>query len=328
MSDMTLILSRKEIEKLLDMRQALRIVEEAFREQARLRIRMPAKIYVNLPKYNGDFRAMPAYLEGLAACGIKWVNVHPDNKRKGLPSVMAVIVLSDPATGFPLAVMDGTHITNLRTGAAGGVAAKYLANKGSSRVSIVGCGKQAETQLIALNEVFRLKSVFVYDRNPLKAGAFLKKMGYLGLDMEYRAVLKDCVTGRDIVVTVTPARKPIIRSGWISGATHINAIGADAKGKEELDPAILKKAKVVVDEKAQAIHSGEINVPISKDIMKESDIAASLGEVIIGARRGRTRKDEITIFDSTGLAIHDIAVAKHVYDKARREGLGRGVRLV
>ncbi|MDD5155554.1 MAG: ornithine cyclodeaminase family protein, partial [Candidatus Omnitrophica bacterium] len=124
----TLILTNRQIQELIGMRQALKIVEESFIAHAQGKTRMPAKIYIHLNKYRGDFRAMPAYIGGMEACGIKWVNVHPENKKHGLPSVMAVIVLNDPKTGFPLAIMDGTYVTNLRTGASGGIAAKYLAN--------------------------------------------------------------------------------------------------------------------------------------------------------------------------------------------------------
>jgi len=324
----TLILRRAEIEKLVDIRQALKLVEKVFRAHAKGLVQMPAKVYIHLDKYHGDFRAMPAYIEGMEASGIKWVNVHPENKRYGLPSIMAVIILSDPRTGFPLAIMDGTLITNLRTGAAGGIAAKYLANKGSRRVSLVGCGKQAQAQLIALNEVFKLKSVLVYDRVESKAIGFIKKMGHLGLKIKRCSNIKGCVQGADIVVTTTPSRKPIIKSDWITKGTHINAIGADAKGKEELDPAILKRARIIVDDRTQAIHSGEINVPLSREIMDESDICATLGEVITGNKKGRIGKNDITVFDSTGLAIQDIAVANFIYKEAARKKKFKQISLI
>lgn len=314
----TVILNKREIEKLIDMRDALRIVEDAFRAQGQGRVQMPPKIYIHLDKYNGDFRAMPAYIEGLEACGVKWVNVHPGNSRYGLPTVMALIILNDPKTGSPLAIMDGTHITNIRTGAAGGIAAKYLANKDSSNVALVGCGVQAGYQLIALNEIFKIRLVTLYDHHPANAAAFIKKMKRLGLKMKIFRNINSCVAEADIVCTTTPSRKPIVRSGWIGRGTHINAIGADAKGKEELEPDLLKRAKIVTDDIKQAVHSGEINVPISKKIIKANDIYATLGEVVTGKKRGRESRDEITIFDSTGLAIQDIAVAHYAYRKAAK----------
>jgi alanine dehydrogenase len=324
----TLILHKQEIEKLINMRQALRIIEKTFIAQAQGKVQMPAKIYLHLVKYRGDFRAMPAYIEGTHACGIKWVNVHPENRKYGLAAVMAVIILNDPKTGFPLAVMDGTGITNLRTGAAGGIAAKYLANKNSSRVSLVGCGSQAQTQLMALHRLFKIRLVSVYDRDRSKAIGFIGKMNFLGFKIKCCPNIRDCLLQADIVVTTTPSRKPIIKAEWIGSGVHINAIGADAKGKEELEPGILKRAKVVVDNRVQAIHSGEINVPISKKIMKESDIYATLGEVIRGKKKGRISGEEITVFDSTGLAVCDVAVANYVYKEAIRRRLGKYIRLI
>jgi len=311
----TLILTSRQIKKLLDMRQVLAIAEKVFAYHAQKKTQMPAKIYLHLEKYCGDFRAMPAYIEPLGTCGIKWVNVHPANKKKALPTVMALIILNDPATGCPLAVMDGTYITNMRTGAAGGLAAKYLANRDSSKVGLVGCGVQALFQLMALNELFKIKSISVYDKDPLRTISFIKKIRHLKVNIEKCRNIKDCVSDKDIVVTTTPSRRPIVMAGWISPGTHINAIGADARGKEELEAGILKKAKIVVDDKVQALRSGEINVPIAKRLIRPSDIHATIGEIIIGKKKGRVSKGEITVFDSTGLAIQDIAVADHVYRK-------------
>lgn len=324
----TLILTNQEIENLINLASALKIVEEVFRAHAQGKVQMPAKIYVHLDKYQGDFRAMPAYIERMDACGIKWVNVHPKNKKFGLASVMAVIILNDPKSGFPLAVMDGTHITNLRTGATGGIAAKYLANKNSSRVALVGCGNQAQTQLMALQQLFKIRLVSVYDCDRFKAANFIRKMGFLGLNMRCCLSIRDCVADADILVTTTPSRKPIIKYAYLQPGMHINAIGADAKGKEELEPAILKKAKIIVDDRIQAMHSGEINVPMAKGIIRETDIYASLGEIIIGKRKGRIFKNEITVFDSTGLAICDVAVANYVYKEALKKKQVKFIRLM
>lgn len=322
----TLILSGPDIERLIPMPAALRIAEQAFTAYGQGKIQMPSKIYLHLDKYRGDFRAMPAYIEGLEACGIKWVNVHPRNKRYGLPTVMALIILSDPKTGFPLAVMDGTWITNLRTGSAGGVAAKYLANKDSKVVSLIGCGAQAQTQLMALKELFKIIQVRIYDRVDSQAITFRKKMGYLGLTMKNCLSVKDCLKDSDIAVTTTPSRKPIVKSAWVKEGAHINAIGADAQGKQELDPALLKKAKIVIDDITQALHSGEINVPLAEKTITQKDIHANLGDILSGAKPGRVSKREITVFDSTGLAILDVAMAHYAYRQARKNRSGKMVK--
>ncbi|MEK6568537.1 MAG: alanine dehydrogenase [Candidatus Omnitrophota bacterium] len=322
----TLILSRPDIEKLITMPSALRITEQAFKAKALSRIQMPAKIYLRLDKYKGDFRAMPAYIEGMEACGMKWVSVHPQNLKHGLPSVMALIIINDPKTGFPLAVMDGTYITNLRTGAAGGIAAKYLARKNSSRIALVGCGVQAQTQLMALNEIFNIETVFLYDCAKSQIKIFLKKTRYSGLRISALENIPDCLKNADIVVTTTPSRCPIVKTEWIKKGTHINAIGADAPGKEELEAGILKKAKVVVDDITQAEHSGEINVPIAKKTITRKNIHADLGDIIAGKKQGRATREEITVFDSTGLAILDVAIADYVYRQAKKEGVGKRVK--
>lgn len=311
-------LTDSKIRELITIPEALRISEQAFKAHGQNKVQMPAKIYLHLDSYRGDFRAMPAYLEKPQACGIKWVNVHPENKKHGLPSVMALIILNDPKTGLPLAVMEGTFITNLRTGAAGGIAAKYLARKDSSRIALIGCGAQARTQLMALNEIFDIETVFLYDCLKNQTAVFLKKTRHLKLRMTVSDSIQDCVREADIVVTATPSRRPILKAQWIQKGTHINAIGADAPGKEELEAALLKRAKVVVDDITQACHSGEINVPIASGIFKSKDIHASLGEIIAGKKKGRASPEEITIFDSTGLAILDIAVADYVYRKNRK----------
>jgi len=327
MDKKTLILTNSEVKQLIDMTAVLKVVENAFKLHGRNLVQMPAKIYLHLNKYDGDFRAMPAYIERMEACGIKWVNVHPRNRRFGLPAVMAIIILSNPQNGFPLAIMDGTLITNLRTGAAGGIAAKYLARKDSSVVGLVGCGVQARTQLLALKELFEIKSVYIWGKDSACIKRFLKDTKSFGLNIKAKDKISDCVKDADIVITTTPVRSPIVKSEWIKPGTHINAVGADAKGKEELEPALLKRAKIIVDDQRQAIHSGEINVPISCGIIKSKDIYATLGEVLIAKKKGRVSPGEITIFDSTGLAIQDVAVANLVYKRALKKKIGSFIKI-
>ncbi len=324
----TLIISKKEAQKLVTMKMAIEAVEKAFREYGRGKVQMPAKIYLNLEKFHGDFRAMPAFIDSFELCTLKWVNAHPQNKQFGLPAVMAVIILSDPKNGFPLAIMDGTFATSLRTGAGAAVAAKYLARKNSQAVGLVGCGAQARTQLLALREVFKLKEVKVYDQNAAAAKKFILAMKKPDEKMILANSIKDCVTDCDMIATITPSRKPIIRLGWIKNGMHVNAIGADAQGKEELDPKILKRSKVVIDDWQQASHSGEINVPVSRGLITKRDIYATLGEIVAGRKRGRTSKTEITIFDSTGLAIQDVAVASLIYREAVKKRAGRFIEIV
>lgn len=317
MDDKTLVITGRDIERSLDMKATVAIVEKAFRAHAAGRVQMPPKIYIHLPRYHGDFRAMPAYVEGLDGCGVKWVNVHPENRSRGLPVVMATIILSDPRTGKLLAILDGTLITNMRTGAAGAVAAKYLARAGSSSVAFVGCGVQARYQLMALTTVLAIRTVSLYDRSAAQVRSMARWARRSGVAVRSCAGIEECVRGSDIVVTTTPSRTPIVKASWIAPGTHINAIGADAKGKQELETALVRRSQIIVDDIPQAVHSGEINVPISTGRLRAADIRSTLGKVAAGATAGRRSDSEITLFDSTGLAIQDIAVASHLYRRLR-----------
>jgi alanine dehydrogenase len=318
-------LAQEEVTSVMDMSSDMQVVERAFRQHGLGRVQMPPKSYLYYTAYNGDLRTMPAYLEEENITGVKIVNVHPGNPDRGLPTVMALIVLLSPETGAPVAIMDGTYLTDVRTGAAGGIAAKYLARKDSKVIGLVGAGNQAKTQLEALCEAFEPELVRVTSRTKESSEKFIREMADITpSEIRYEENVEkvcDC----DILVTTTPTRKPIVKAQWIKDGTHINAIGADAVGKEELDPELLIRSKVIVDDIVQALHSGEVNVPLSKHYISENDIHAELGEVIVGLKPGRTSDEEITIFDSTGLAIQDVASAHLVYERAVSKGLGKQV---
>lgn len=312
----TLILTYDDIEELITMEEAMKAVEEAFKLYALGKASMPPKVYLDFPR--GDLRAMPAHLMGYA--GIKWVNSHPSNPKIGLPTVMALMILNSPETGFPFAVMDATYLTSLRTGAAGGVAAKYLARKDSKVFGFIGCGTQAYFQFDALKMVFDVEVVKAYDLRKGAAESFVKFCRNYGVEAITTGAKEVCKC--DVLVTSTPSKQPVVKVDWIDPGTHINAIGADAAGKQELEIDLLLKSKVVVDDINQAVHGGEINVAISKGVMNVKDIYATLGEVIAGMKPGRESSEEITIFDSTGLAIQDIAVSKIVYENAKKSDKG------
>ena len=329
----TLLLTKKDVEALLSMDEVMAAVEEAFKEKGLGRVQMPAKTYLFYRKYNGDLRTMPAYMENLDISTVKIVNIHPENPVKhGLPTVMAVIVLVDPKTGYPLAIMDGTHITSMRTGAAGGIAAKYLARKNSKVIGLIGAGRQARTQIMALTALYReLDEVRIYSKFKDESERLAEETSklYSGISQVIAVeTAEEAVRDADIVVTTTPSTQPIVMDGWVSSGTHFNCIGADAPGKEELDPQILKRAKIVVDDWEQASHSGEINVPLSKGIISRENIYGEIGEIVAGLKPGRTSDSEITVFTSTGLAIQDAVVAKIVYDRALEKGLGMEIEIV
>ncbi|MBN1856066.1 MAG: ornithine cyclodeaminase family protein [Dehalococcoidia bacterium] len=318
------ILSSGDIAKVLDMPEVLDLVEQAFGERGRGRVQMPPKSYLYFNEHGGDLRVMPAFMEGLGQAGVKMVNVHPQNpSRHGLPTVMATIVLFKPETGEPLAIMDGTRITAMRTAAAAGVATRYLARPDSRVLGLIGAGYQSFYQLEAIRSVMRVAECRIYD-------VVREKAENLALVAAKRLKLKtvtcvspeEVVRGSDVVVTVTPSTSPIVKNDWVTRGMHFNCVGADAPGKQELEAAILTRATVVIDDWEQASHSGEMNVPFSRGEITRADIGGEIGEIVAGAVQGRTRDDEITVFDTTGLAIQDVVCAWKAYVKAEQEGLG------
>ena len=316
----TLILTAKDVRAVLRMAEVMSAVEDAFRAYREGEVEMPAKAYLKTSE--GDFRAMPARIVG--AAGLKWVSVHPHNPSRGLPTVMGILIYSDSETGYPLAVMDATDITAYRTGATAAIASKYLARRNSRTLGLVGVGRQAYSQLLAHAGVFDLELIRIYDINPEACQRFIRFFP----DRHIEACTLEETASSDIVCTLTTARGPVLKREWIKDGTHINAIGADAEGKQELDPAILKDAIVVVDDLRQAAAGGEINVPLRKGLFKLEQVYATLAQILTGEKQGRKTDDVVTVFDSTGIAIEDLATARLVYETAQQEGRGLAIELV
>jgi alanine dehydrogenase len=313
MSRQTVIIDGETVAAAFAMADYVAAVEEAFRLYGRGEVQMPPKLYLTFAR--GDIRCMPVYIPAMDAAGVKNVNVHPGNT--DLPTVMATITLIEPETGFPIAIMDGTHITRMRTGAAGGVAARYLARENSRVAAFIGTGAQARTQLEALL-VARpgIEKVIACDirREHMEQFAELMQQEH-GREVVCTTSIEQAAAQADVLVTTTTVHEPVVHADWIRPGTHINAIGADAPGKQELDPAILKRATVVIDNWEQASHSGEINVPFSQGLITRDDIHADIGQIVCGTRPARQTDDEITVFDSTGLAVQDISAAAAIYRK-------------
>ena len=291
-------------------------------------MQMPPKSYIDLPQYNGDFRSMPAYLDAETwdAAAIKWVNVHPDNPEDhGLPTVMGTVVYSDPETAFPLAIMDGTELTMKRTGAAAAVATNHLAVADATSLGIIGAGVQSYTQLTAISQVRPIETVIISDVSDDAIEAFIAEFGD---DFDVRRGSIEEAARCDVLSTVTPVEDPIVPREAVGEHTHINAMGADAEGKHEHDNQTLLDAKLVIDDYEQCTHSGEINVPFNEGILTDDDIDGELGDIVVGDAEGRTPEDGITVFDSTGLALQDVAAAHVVYEHADENDNGTPFSLV
>ena len=317
-------LSEKDVHSLLTMKEALKTMEDVFSLHGHGQIQMPVKVYLDFEPYGGDLRAMPAYIKGAnPAAGVKIVNSNAKNPEKKLPAVSGVMVLNDPRTGLPLGLFAAGHLTGMRTGAAGGLAAKFLARPESSVVGLVGCGRQAQPQLEALVENFKIREVRVWGKTLDESRGFEKQVRKK-FPLKF-VICKDVQEAcqADIVVSTTPVRSPLIKMEWIRSGTHINVIGADAAGKQELESGLLYKARVFVDAWDQASHAGEINVEVSKGNFSRDRLAGELGQVVAGIKQGRLNSSDITIFDSTGLAIQDVAVSQLLFKKALKLKKGK-----
>jgi alanine dehydrogenase len=323
----TYLFGPDDVENTLDVQSVIEAVEGAFGAYHRGDAQMPAKSYIDLPQYNGDFRSMPAYVGGDDdGAAVKWVNSHPDNPdENSLPSVMGVVVYSDPETAFPLAVIDGTTLTRYRTGAAAGVATRRLAREDATTFGVIGAGAQAYTQVEAVTGVRDIERVVVSDVDDEAVERFVEDHD----DAPFEVVggTAEEAAGCDIISTLTPSREPVVRREWVRDGAHVNAMGADAAGKQELDAQTVLDARVVVDDWDQCSHSGEINTVVSRGEFGEGDVYATLGEVVSGDPPERN-EDDVTVFDSTGLAIQDVAAARLVNERGRERDVGTPFDLV
>ena len=314
-----LVLSKDEIQGLLTMEDAIPAMEDVFAAASRGEADSIGVLHIDAKKYAGGWGVKPGYLENRGYVGVKLSCGYPGNLAKGAPAIMGAILLSDGRDGTPLAVLDGLYITGVRTGATGGVAAKYLARKDSSVVGVIGAGMQGRMQVRSLKNRFPLKEVKVYDVDAGRLDAYAKEMSAeLGVKVTKAASAGDAVRGSDIVITVTPSKTTYVENAWIQDGMHINAFGADGLGKKELEGQIYKRAKLVTD---------NINVAMEKELFKREDVYAELGDVITGKKKGRESAKELTIFDSTGLGIQDVAAAATAYEKAKKQGIGKSVKL-
>ncbi len=253
----------------------------------------------------------------------------PENpERHGLPTIQGVIVLADAELGTPLAVLDSMEITTLRTGAATAVAARFLSNADARSAAIIGCGNQGRVQLRALLRVRPIARVRVYDQDRLRAAAFARDLASeLGLDIQVATDPAAAARTSDIVVTCTPARQAILDVGDVAPGSFVAAVGADNPDKQEIAPALLAGSRVVVDVLEQAATMGDLHHAIAAGVMTREDVAAELGQIVAGRVPPPGRGGSPIVFDSTGMALQDVAAAAAVYERAQAAGRGISVQL-
>lgn len=318
----TLLLSRGDVERLLTPGACIAAVEDAFREHALGRA--PSAI-LGVHAAEGSFHVKSGLLdiEG-SYCAAKINANFPHNgKRHGLPTIQGVVVLFDAGNGAPLAVMDSMAITALRTAAATAVAAKYLARERCEAALICGCGAQAPAQLRALLQVRKPARILAYDQDIAAARAFAEAFGNEpGIGVSVAPDLAQAAAASDIVVTCTTARRYFLSREMVRPGTFVAGVGADNEDKQELDPQLLAHATLVTDISEQAAAIGDLHHAIAAGAMSREAVHAELGEIVVGRKRGRSRADEITVFDSTGTGLQDVAAAIATYRRALSEKSG------
>jgi ornithine cyclodeaminase/alanine dehydrogenase len=325
---MTLLLSKNDVMQVLQMSDCMDVVEKAFGELAAGTAVLPLRINITPP--DGLALYMPAYLKEMGALACKVVTVYKNNpKNHNLPTTIGKVLLQNPQTGDVICIMDGGYLTAMRTGAASGVATKYLARKDKKQTAgIFGAGVQARMQLWAVAVARDIGKAFVYDVINESASKFAKEMSEkLNIDVT-RVNSADDILKADIICTATSSATPIFNGKTVREGTHINGIGSHTPGARELDTEIIKRSKLVADSREACLkEAGDIMIPLKEGAINEGHIYAELGEIINGKKPCRTNEKEITLFKSNGLAIQDVATAKLVYEKAKAAGIGVAVEL-
>ncbi|HBS87989.1 MAG: hypothetical protein A2W91_10275 [Bacteroidetes bacterium GWF2_38_335] len=327
---MPLLLTRDDVKSVLTMKDCIKAVESAFAELSNGTAALPLRNNIS-PKDGlpGLALYMPAYLKGLNALACKVVTVYKDNPAKfNMPTTIGKVLLQDPSTGDVICIMDGGYLTAVRTGAASGVANKYLARKGKQVIGIYGTGVQAQMQLWAMKETIEVEKVLVYDLIPDACNNFVKLMSEMhGIKIEI-AQHSDDLLQADIICTATSSATPLWDGKKLKPGTHINNIGSHSPGARELDTETVKRSKFVGDSREACFNeAGDIMIPVSEGAVTKEHFYAELGDLITGKKQGRTNNDEITVFKSNGLAIQDVATAKLIYDMAREKGIGADVKI-
>ena len=324
----TLILTGRDVQELLDHRTCFDAVEGAFRARGEGTAAPPAVLSV--PVESGGFHVKAGVLGRSRRYFAAKVNGNfPGNpQRRGLPTIQGVVVLADAESGAPLAVMGSGTLTALRTAAASAVAVKYLANADARTLGIVGCGVQAAFHVRAINELRGIAEARVCDRDGARASRFAETVTReLGIPARALGTPREVAEGSDVLVTCTTSHEPILNAGDLPAGAFVAAVGADHPEKVEIAPQLMADSSVVVDVLDQAAAFGDLHHAIEARVMERVRVRSELGDVVAGKKPGRCAESEVIIFDSTGMALQDVAAAAAVYERAVAVGRGREVRL-
>ncbi|HMM21864.1 MAG TPA: ornithine cyclodeaminase family protein [Selenomonadales bacterium] len=323
-----IVLNDQDVEKLVSFEENLKLVEQAFADFSRGKSHVFPVIREKIAKQQGIFGVKSGYLETQNVLGFKAGGFWSGNKDRGLASHQSVMVLFDSSTGEPSAFVAANYVTQIRTAAVGAIGCKYLARPASRVLAVIGAGQQGRNQLAATLKVMpSFQEVRIYDQDRAMATALAKDVArYIPKVVTEKEPRPACAEA-DVIVTAASSYQAIVLAEWIRPGTHINAVGTDTRGKQELDPEIFRRAKLVVDNISQCLYLGESQHAYDAGIITRESIYAEIGEIISGMKPGRTTPDEITLLDTTGVAIQDLATAGYAVDQARKKGLGTRVWL-
>ena len=329
------ILRANDVRTAVDMPAAIEVMRTAFAQLASGMAELPERVAVSVPDQGATALVMPAYLRTGRELGLKVVGVFPGNAAHGLPTVPATVLLLDAATGLPLALMDGTYLTALRTGAASGLATDLLARPEARVVALFGAGGQAPYQLEAVCRVRRIERVWLVNRTLAHAEQLTERIAGWGEWRPGEVHVADpareaqaAVADADVILTATSSTEPLFAGDWVRPGMHVNAIGAFTPAMCELDATLLRRALIVVDQRAAAMaEAGDLLRAMREGALGADAIHAELGELALGTRPGRTDPEQITVFKSVGLAVQDVAVASYAYREAIRLGLGTEIEM-
>ena len=326
---MTLVLSPRDVRDLLPMPGCIDLMATALETLARGDAVQPLRQGIRLPDNLGLLGMMPGYLGRPRALGLKAVAVFPGNHGTGYDAHQGIVLLFELEHGTPIAILDASEITAIRTAAATGVATRLLARDDVRVLALVGTGVQGRTHLEAMLAVRPFEEVRVFSRTANHRQTFAEReTARHGIPVHAVDSVKDAVQDADVICTTTSAREPVLAGAWIAPGTHVNAVGSSIRSTRELDTEAVARSRLFVDRKESTVNeAGDFLFPLAEGAITEEHIVAEIGDLLVGAHPGRTRPDEITLFKSLGLAVEDLAAAQYVYDAARQAGRGVEVDL-
>lgn len=322
-----LFLKKEDIIKSFSMREAIDADKEALSLYSAGKANVPLRTNINVSKNNGQSLYMPAYVDSTeGALGVKIVSVYPENIKRDLPSVPATMIMLDPETGIVSACLDGTYLTQLRTGAVQGAATELLARKDAKVGALIGTGGQAQSQLEAMLTVRKLEEVRIFDIDFERANQFAEKMmQQFSVTMHPTKTNQECVEGADIITSVTTSKRPTFSAEWVKKGAHINGVGAYTPEMCEIPREIIKVADVIIFDTMDGVlkEAGDFISPLKDGYIQKESYQGELGQLINGELLGRMNENQITIFKTVGSAALDVLVGMQIVKKAKIRGLGK-----